>query len=60
LQQRIGVPVFADGTRYPRAAMIARLATPRLLRGEGVAPEHALPVYLRNKVALTTAERSAG
>lgn len=59
LQQRIGVPVFADGARYPRAAMIARLALPRLTRGEGVAPEHALPVYLRDKVALTTAERSA-
>lgn len=60
LQQRIGVPVFADGARFPRAAMIARLAAPRFARGEGVAPEHALPVYLRDKVALTTAERAVG
>ncbi len=59
LQERIGVPLFADGACYPRAAMIARLAAPRLARGEGVAPEHALPVYLRDKVALTMAERAA-
>jgi tRNA threonylcarbamoyladenosine biosynthesis protein TsaB len=58
LRQRIGTPVFADGLRFPRAAMIARLAAPRFARGEGVAPEHALPVYLRDKVALTTAERA--
>jgi tRNA threonylcarbamoyladenosine biosynthesis protein TsaB len=59
LRLRIGTPVFADGQRFPRAAMIARLAAPRFARGEGVAPEHALPVYLRDKVALTTAERAA-
>ena len=58
LSARIGTPVFADGERYPRASMIARLAAPRLARGEGVAPEFALPTYLRDKVALTTAERA--
>ncbi len=60
LTERIGKPEFADGERFPRATMIARLAAPRLLRGEGVAPELALPTYLRDKVALTTAERAAG
>ncbi len=59
LTARIGVPEFADGARYPRATMIAQLAAPRLDRGEGVAPELALPTYLRDKVALTTAERAA-
>lgn len=58
LRARIGTPRFADGTRYPHAAMIARLAAPAFARGEGVAPELALPVYLRDKVALTVAERA--
>lgn len=59
LQARIGTPMFADGARFPRASMIARLAEPRLARGEGIAPEFALPTYLRDKVAQTTAERAA-
>ena len=58
LRARIGIPRFADGARYPRAAMIARLAAAAWARGEGVAAELALPVYLRDKVALTVAERS--
>lgn len=35
----------------PRAAEIARLAVPELLAGRTVAPEHAVPVYLRDDVA---------
>lgn len=58
LAARIGTPCFADGLRYPRASMVATLAAAAFARGEGVAPELALPVYLRDKVALTTAERA--
>ncbi len=54
---RIGNPEFADGERYPRAARIAELAVSRWQRGLGVAPEFALPAYLRDKVALTEVER---
>ena len=52
-------PVFADGARYPQARAIARLAVPLFAAGRGVAPEQALPVYLRDKVALTLAEQKA-
>jgi len=42
----------------PRAAQIAGLAAPAFARGEGMPPEAAVPVYIRNKVALTVAERA--
>jgi tRNA threonylcarbamoyladenosine biosynthesis protein TsaB len=43
---------------HPRACMVARLAAPRFANGEGLPPAHALPLYLRNKVALTLSERN--
>ena len=43
----------------PTAAAVARLAAPRLLRGEGLDAADAVPVYVRDKVALTVAERLA-
>lgn len=43
----------------PRAGAIARVAARRLGRGEAVPPEAAAPLYLRDKVALTTRERQA-
>jgi tRNA threonylcarbamoyladenosine biosynthesis protein TsaB len=43
----------------PGAQAIARIAARRLARGESVDPESAAPLYLREKVALTTAERLA-
>ncbi|HSE13086.1 MAG TPA: tRNA (adenosine(37)-N6)-threonylcarbamoyltransferase complex dimerization subunit type 1 TsaB, partial [Rudaea sp.] len=52
-------PAFADGARYPQARAIARLAAPQLAAGHGVAAEFALPVYLRDKVALTLDEQRA-
>jgi tRNA threonylcarbamoyladenosine biosynthesis protein TsaB len=52
-------PVWADGDRYPQAADAARLALVLLREGGGVAPELVLPVYLRDKVALTLAEQKA-
>ena len=43
----------------PDAGAVARLAAPRLARGEGVDAAAATPLYVRNKVALTVAERLA-
>ena len=40
-----------DDARYPHAHDIALLAAAALARGEGVAAEQALPVYLRDEVA---------
>lgn len=42
---------------HPGAAAVARLAAPRLAAGEGVDAARAAPLYLRDKVALTTEER---
>lgn len=44
---------------WPTAAAVARLAAPRLAAGQGVAAGDAQPIYVRDKVALTTAERLA-
>lgn len=51
--------VIVAEARWPEARDIALLAAPRLAHGDGVAPEQALPVYLRDKVAETQAERAA-
>ena len=54
-------PAFA-GVRadlWPTAAAVARLAAPIFARGGGVDAALAAPLYVRNKVALTTAERIA-
>lgn len=50
-------PRWADGDRYPQACDVARLAVPLFAAGKGVPPEQALPVYLRDKVALTLEEQ---
>lgn len=42
---------------HPGAAAVARLAAPRLAAGEGVDAARIAPVYLRDKVALTSEER---
>jgi tRNA threonylcarbamoyladenosine biosynthesis protein TsaB len=52
-------PRWADGARYPQASAIARLAVPQFAAGRAVEPEAALPVYLRDKVALTLEEQRA-
>lgn len=43
----------------PTAAAVAEIAAGRFARGEGVDAAEAMPLYVRNKVALTTAERFA-
>jgi tRNA threonylcarbamoyladenosine biosynthesis protein TsaB len=50
-------PRSADGTSYPQARHVATLAVREFKQGRAVAPEHALPVYLRDKVALTLTEQ---
>ena len=56
MAKRLGVASsFAE--LHPTAAAIARLAAPRLARGEGVDAAAAAPRYLRDKVAFTRDER---
>lgn len=43
----------------PRAREVARLAAGEYAAGKAIAPELASPLYVRDKVALTTAERLA-
>ena len=52
-----GVLRSADGARYPQAAHVAELAMREFNAGRIHAPELALPVYLRDKVALTLVEQ---
>jgi|CXWL01.1.fsa_nt_gi tRNA threonylcarbamoyladenosine biosynthesis protein TsaB len=44
---------------HPSAVAVARLAAPRLAAGEGADAALAAPLYVREKVALTIAERNA-
>jgi tRNA threonylcarbamoyladenosine biosynthesis protein TsaB len=46
-------------TALPTASAVLRLAPALLAAGKAVAAEHALPSYIRDKVAKTTAERMA-
>lgn len=58
LRERIHAPVrSSEGLRYPQARHVAEIAAKRFRAGEAVAPELALPVYLRDKVALTLVEQ---
>ncbi len=55
-----GVTVQADAAcALPNAREIACLGTLRLGLGEGIDPAELQPLYLRDKVALTEAERAA-
>ena len=49
-----------DASVEPTAQSIIELAVVRLRAGEGVAPDDALPLYVRHRVALTSAQRAAG
>ena len=50
-------PRWSEGERYPQATDVARLAAPIAAAGGGIAADDVLPVYLRDKVALTLAEQ---
>jgi tRNA threonylcarbamoyladenosine biosynthesis protein TsaB len=50
----------ADDTAVPQAAAIAVLGAAQLAMGLGVDAAEALPLYLRDKVALKTSERAKG
>jgi tRNA threonylcarbamoyladenosine biosynthesis protein TsaB len=41
---------------HPTAIAVARLAAPRLAAGQGIDAAQAAPIYVREKVAFTTAE----
>lgn len=49
----------SDPDAVPRAASVARIAAAIARSGDLLAPELAAPLYVRDKVALTTAERLA-
>jgi tRNA threonylcarbamoyladenosine biosynthesis protein TsaB len=48
------------GDIAPSAKAIGALALPRFAANEGVPPREAVPLYVRQRVALTAAERAAG
>jgi tRNA threonylcarbamoyladenosine biosynthesis protein TsaB len=49
-----------DGSLVPQAAAIATLGAALIALGRGVDAAQALPLYLRDKVALKTSERAKG
>lgn len=49
-----------DAALRPTATAVLRLASARAALGEAVPAEKALPLYVRHRVALTSAERAAG
>lgn len=58
LQQRYAGQLQAvDGTAIPQAAAIAVLGAAQFASGRGADAAQALPLYLRDKVALKTSER---
>jgi tRNA threonylcarbamoyladenosine biosynthesis protein TsaB len=52
--------VRAHANTLPTARAIGELAFPLFERGQGVPASQARPLYVRHRVALTTAERNAG
>lgn len=52
--------IVDSAVRYPTADALARLGAARFSEGLISDPADAIPVYVRDRVALTTAERAAG
>ena len=59
LAEQLGL-LRVDADAVPDARAIGELAQPRLAAGQGIAAAEAMPLYVRHRVALTTAERAAG
>ncbi|TDR43122.1 tRNA threonylcarbamoyladenosine biosynthesis protein TsaB [Tahibacter aquaticus] len=59
LAEQLPAPVWSDGARYPQAQAVAVLAAAEFAAGRVLPPEQALPLYLRDKVALTLVEQRA-
>jgi tRNA threonylcarbamoyladenosine biosynthesis protein TsaB len=59
LARQLGLSQTAADAR-PTAQAIGELALPRLAAGHGVAAADTLPLYIRHRVALTSAEQEAG
>ena len=60
LAVRLGASIGRiDASARPRASTLLRLAAPRFACGEGVDAALAAPLYVRDKIALTTQERLA-
>jgi tRNA threonylcarbamoyladenosine biosynthesis protein TsaB len=59
LAAQLGVTT-ADAEATPGARAIATIALPRIAAGDTVSAADALPLYVRHRVALTSAEREAG
>ena len=59
LAQRLQL-IDVDASIAPDAQSVAEWAWPHLLAGEGMDAAGAQPLYVRHRVALTTAERVAG
>lgn len=58
LRDRLDGPLLSErGHAYPQAEHVAILAAREFRAGHAQAPEHALPIYLRDKVALTLVEQ---
>jgi tRNA threonylcarbamoyladenosine biosynthesis protein TsaB len=60
LESRFGYRLDAiERSTFPQASAIARLGARAMRAGQTVSARGAMPVYLRNKVALTEVERAA-
>ena len=59
LAERLGLAAY-DGAIIPDAQSVAECAWPRVLAHAGVPAHEAQPLYVRHRVALTSAERAAG
>jgi len=58
LHTRTGLVATDSLEPFPHALDVLKIGTHKIRRGEGVAAEYALPVYLRDNVAQTEAQRS--
>jgi tRNA threonylcarbamoyladenosine biosynthesis protein TsaB len=59
LALKLPTPRWSDGEQFPQARNVAVLAAAEFDAGRALPPEQALPVYLRDKVALTLIEQRA-